>query len=97
MVEGGAAEINEEELIDALFFAHKEGQKLIAAIHEMRKVMGKPKLAYTPPAKDEVLYQKVFAAAEKHGLTKALGMKNKIERYGTLDAINDQFEHHHHR
>jgi polyribonucleotide nucleotidyltransferase len=87
MVEGGAAEISEEALVDALFFAHSEGQKIIKAIHDMRGVMGKAKLTFTPPAKDEDLYKKVFAAAEKHGLKKALGIKNKIERYGTLDNI----------
>jgi polyribonucleotide nucleotidyltransferase len=90
MVEGGAAEIEEEQLIDALFFAHAEGQKVIAAIHEMRKVMGKPKLAFTPPPKDEELYKKVLGAAEKAGLKSALGLKNKIERYGTLDTVKKQ-------
>ncbi len=87
MVEGGAAEIDEEQLIDALFFAHKEGQKVIAAVHEMREKMGRPKLTFTPPPKDEALYAKVFGAAEKGGLTKALATRNKIDRYTSLDNV----------
>ena len=86
MVEGGAAEIDEEELIDALFFAHKEGQKIIAAIHDMRKVMGKPKLVFTPPVRDEKLYEVVKNAAAKD-LETALAIRNKIERYGALDSL----------
>ncbi len=86
MVEGGAAEIEEEQLIDALFFAHKEGQKVITAIHEMRKVMGKPKLVFAPPPRDEKLYQVVKTAAAKD-LETALAIRNKIERYGALDNL----------
>ncbi len=92
MVEGGAAEIAESELIDALFTAHKEGQKVIAAIHQMREVMGKPKLTFTPPPKDEALFAKVLGAAEKHGLKAALGIRNKIERYGTLDSLKKKIQ-----
>jgi polyribonucleotide nucleotidyltransferase len=89
MVEGGAAEVSESDLVDALFFAHKEGQKVIAAIHEMREKMGKPKASFTPPAKDEALYNKVHGAAEKAGLTAALATRNKIERYAALDKAKE--------
>ena len=85
MVEGGAEEISEADLVEALFFAHKEGQKIVGAINEMRKVMGKDKLVFTPPPKDEALYKQVLAAAQKAGLTQALATRNKIERYGLLD------------
>jgi polyribonucleotide nucleotidyltransferase len=87
MVEGGAAEIDETDLVDALFFAHEQGQKVVAACHEMREKMGKPKAAFTPPAKDTDLYAKVNAGAEKHGLPAALATRNKIARYAALDKV----------
>ena len=87
MVEGGAAEVDEKELIDALFFAHEHGQKIVSACHEMRAKMGKPKAPYTPPAKDEAFYAKVNGLAEQHGLPAALATRNKIERYATLDKV----------
>ncbi len=86
MVEGGAGEIGEEQLVDALFFAHKEGQKIIGAMNEMRKVMGKPKLTFTPPVKDQALFDIVEKACAKE-LEAALAIRNKIERYGALDAL----------
>ncbi len=87
MVEGGAAEVDEKELVDALFFAHEQGQKLVTACHEMREKMGVPKQAYTPPAKDEAFYAKINGLAEKHGLTQALATRNKIARYAALDKV----------
>ena len=89
MVEGGAAEVPEAELVDALFFAHAQGQKLIAACHEMREKMGKPKVAFVAPARDEVLYKKIHELADKHGLKTALATRNKIERYAALDKAKD--------
>ena len=86
MVEGGAAEIDEEQLIDALFYAHKEGQKIIGAIHEMREKMGKPKATFTPPAKDAPLLAFIQETCAKD-LEAALAIRNKIERYGALDNL----------
>jgi polyribonucleotide nucleotidyltransferase len=85
MVEGGAAEVTETELVDALFYAHKEGQKLINAIHEMREVMGKPKMKFAPPPKDQALFDKVADLAEQKGLKVALTTKAKGDRYRLLD------------
>jgi len=87
MVEGGAAEVDEKELIDALFYAHEQGQKIVKACDEMRAKMGKPKAAFTPPAKDEAFYAKINGLAEKHGLTAALATRNKIARYAALDKV----------
>ena len=89
MVEGGAAECSEKDLVDALFFAHEQGQRVIKAIHEMREVMGKPKMAFTPPQRDEDLFGKVREIAMAKGLREALATKNKIERYATLDRVKE--------
>lgn len=89
MVEGGAAEVSEKDLIDALFFAHAEGQKFISACHEMREKMGKAKTPFTPPVRDEALYTKINDLAAKHGLTEALATRNKIERYAALDKAKE--------
>jgi polyribonucleotide nucleotidyltransferase len=90
MVEGGAAEVSEADLVDALFFAHAEGQKIIAACHEMREKMGREKVPFVPPPKDEALLAKVHALAEKHGLQAALATRDKIQRYATLDKVKEQ-------
>jgi polyribonucleotide nucleotidyltransferase len=89
MVEGGALEIEEEALVDALFFAHKEGQKIIGAINDMRSVMGKTKNTFTPPPKDAALSKSVMDFASPK-IREALNIRNKIERYGALDKIKKE-------
>ena len=43
MVEGGAAEATESDLIDALMFAHETAQPVIDLIEKIRAAVGKPK------------------------------------------------------
>ena len=86
MVEGGGEETSESDLIDALFFAHAEGQKIIAAVNQMREVMGREKMVFTPPTVDQALFDDVVKMSEVVGLRDALATRNKIERYAALDA-----------
>lgn len=84
MVEGGAHGVSEAELIDALFFAHAEGQKVIAACHDMRENMGKEKMSFKAPEREQELWQAVESAVNTCGLAQALQIKDKIERYSTI-------------
>ena len=43
MVEAGAKEVTEEEMLDAIMFAHEEIKKMVAFQNEMVKEIGKPK------------------------------------------------------
>jgi polyribonucleotide nucleotidyltransferase len=85
MVEGGAEEADEADVIDALFFAHTEGQKIIKAIHEMREVMGKEKIPFSPPPSDDALKNQVREIAMAKGLGDAIVLKVKHERYAAID------------
>ncbi len=46
MVEGGAAEAGENDIIDALMFAHPTAQPILELIERMRAAVGKPKRAF---------------------------------------------------
>src|ERR1700723_746619 len=46
MVEGGAAEASENDLIDALMFAHRTAQPILELIERMRAAVGKPKKTF---------------------------------------------------
>jgi polyribonucleotide nucleotidyltransferase len=85
MVEGEAKEASEADMVEALFFAHTEGQKIIAACEDMRAHLGKEKRAFVPKPKDEALLKRVEHIA-RTDLTKALSTKEKLERYSRLDA-----------
>ncbi|MBF0408496.1 MAG: polyribonucleotide nucleotidyltransferase [Candidatus Riflebacteria bacterium] len=55
MVESGSKEIGEDELVEALAFAHSNIKKLAATQKELAGKAGKPKQIVTPPAPDEEL------------------------------------------
>src|SRR3712207_1653845 len=59
MVEAGASEIPEAEILDALDIAHSEIKKLVAAMRELGEKAGKEKLPVSAPQVDEGLLQQV--------------------------------------
>ena len=65
MVEAGANEITEAELLDALDIAHQEIKKLCAVQRELRERRGKPKVEVESPKVDEVLLEQVKATARR--------------------------------
>ncbi|MDD3147945.1 MAG: polyribonucleotide nucleotidyltransferase, partial [Candidatus Riflebacteria bacterium] len=52
MVESGSSEVSEEELLEALGFAHENIKKLAAAQNELAKKAGKPKTTVATPAEE---------------------------------------------
>jgi polyribonucleotide nucleotidyltransferase len=86
MVEGGGAEITESDLVDALEFGHKAVMPLLDLQDALRASIGKPKLPFTPPVRDEALFAKVkerYASA----IGEAMHMTVKKERYGRMREI----------
>src|SRR5436305_9375804 len=61
MVEAGASEIPEAEILDALDIAHAEIKKLCALQHELREKAGKPKAEVEVPQVDPDLYEQIRA------------------------------------
>ena len=92
MVEGGAHEIPEADLIEALFFAQKEGLKIIEACEDMRNNMGKDKIMFSSPVMDNVLFEQIKTFAFKSGLKEALATKNKAERYVAINTCKQDVE-----
>jgi polyribonucleotide nucleotidyltransferase len=85
MVEGGADQALEADMIDALMFAKEVAQPLIDAQIRLRERVGKPKREFIPPATDAALEADVFAAAEGP-YRDALTILGKHERHGALSA-----------
>ena len=56
MIEAGANEIPEAKMIEAIYLAHEENQKIIAFINEIVAAVGKKKHEYTSCAIPEVLF-----------------------------------------
>lgn len=87
MVEGGAREVSEQDLIQAIQFAHQQIQPIIALQETLRERCGAPaKLSITPPdaAQDLAAAVAAFAAGR---LKEALRIPIKLERYAALDQL----------
>ena len=82
MVEAGAKQVSEEEVLGAIEFGHTCCKKIAAAIRELVKLAGKPKRVFTPPALDGTLYAGIAGQARAE-LTDALDTKKypKLESY----------------
>ncbi|HMJ57629.1 MAG TPA: polyribonucleotide nucleotidyltransferase [Gemmatimonadales bacterium] len=86
MVEGGALELTEVEIIKALEVAHKGIQELLEAADELTAEMRQPKMEWTkvePPAE---LVTRVKALAEPR-IAEALNLPEKSERAQALGAL----------
>ncbi|MGD8923110.1 MAG: polyribonucleotide nucleotidyltransferase [Candidatus Zixiibacteriota bacterium] len=59
MVEGGAYEASEEDVIQALFFGHEHIKTIVEKIEELKGMCGKEQFEYTPVTVDEELLSKV--------------------------------------
>jgi polyribonucleotide nucleotidyltransferase len=89
MVEAGANEIPEAEILDALDIAHDEIKKLCAAQRELAEKAGKPKLQVQAPQVAPDLYDQLKAS---HGaaLQDATQVEDKLERQDATKAVEEQ-------
>src|ERR671931_218543 len=88
MVEAGANEIPEAEILDALDIAHAEIRKICAAQRELAAQAGKEKLVIEPPVIDEDLARQI---ADSHGaqLDAATQVEDKLERQDATKAVEE--------
>jgi polyribonucleotide nucleotidyltransferase len=89
MVEGGAEEASETEIIDALYFAFNEAQKVIGLIEKIRAAVGKPKREFSVPKIDAGLAGKIAALADEK-LKAACVIKEKKARYDQYAVIKKE-------
>jgi len=85
MVEGGAAEALEADVIDALMFAHKTAQPILALIEGMRAAVGKPKRAFEKKTLPAEVALRVKQICDKEILESSL-IKDKKARYDGYKA-----------
>jgi polyribonucleotide nucleotidyltransferase len=89
MVEGGADEASETEVIDALYFAFSEAQKVIGLIEKIRAAVGKPKREFAVAKLDAGIAGKIAALADEK-LKVACVIKEKKARYEAYGAIKKE-------
>jgi polyribonucleotide nucleotidyltransferase len=89
MVEAGAKEISEQEMLDAIWFAHGKIKEVVEFIEKIQAEVGKPKMevpVYNPPAE-------LAAEIEAYGsekLKNALMDANKLEREENVAKVKEE-------
>jgi polyribonucleotide nucleotidyltransferase len=89
MVEAGASEIPEAEILDALDIAHGEIKKLCALQRELAERAGKEKTVVEIPEVNADLYEQIKAS---HGaaLDAATQVEEKLERQEACKAVEEE-------
>jgi polyribonucleotide nucleotidyltransferase len=89
MVEAGANEVPEAEVLDALDIAHQEIRKLCQAQRELAEKAGKEKLEVQAPQVDPGLYEQIKAS---HGaaLDAATQIEDKLARQDATKAVEEE-------
>lgn len=86
MIEAGANEVTEKEVLDAIAFGHEAIKKICATIEEMKAAIGKPKMEYVTFAPPQALVDEFI---EKYGpeVFEATKIGKKEATYEKIDAI----------
>ncbi|MGV3042773.1 polyribonucleotide nucleotidyltransferase [Staphylococcus rostri] len=90
MVEAGASEITEAEMLEAILFGHEEIKRLCAFQQEIIDTMQPEKQVFVPEEKDQALIDRVVELTQQEGLNQAILTFNKQEREANLDAIKER-------
>jgi polyribonucleotide nucleotidyltransferase len=85
MVEGGAAEAPEADIIDTLMFAHQTAQPILSLIERMRAAVGKPKRTFERKALPPEVASRVRETCDREILAASL-IKEKKARYDAYKA-----------
>ena len=93
MVESGAKEISEENVVGAIEFAHEQIKKICASIEDLVKLAGKTKREVKPVELDGE-YMTGLTAKAGQDLTDALNTQKypKFESYAKVKEIKDRLK-----
>jgi len=88
-VEGDAKEVPEDEIIDAIEFAHEQIKEIIKLQEELISECGKPKREYEKKSADEDLDAKTRELATKR-IQESIGMADKLDRETYLVSVTEE-------
>lgn len=89
MVEGGAEQVIEKDVLEALYYAHEQLQIIIEMQNELREKIGKEKIEFVPKEENADLIDKItkFAGGK---LEEALKVQEKLARKEAISAVKEE-------
>ena len=91
MVEAGAREVSEEDMLEALMFGHEAIKELIKFEEEIIAEIGEEKMEYEKLEISDELRQEVVEFCHDR-VDAALRIKDKIEKYEAIDKVKADLE-----
>ena len=89
MVEAGAKEVSEEDMLEALMFRHEAVKELCLFQEEIIEEIGEGKMEYEHiELEDELVEEITKLASDK--LDKAMRIREKLEKYAAIDAVKEE-------
>ena len=89
MVEAGASELSEDEMLDAIMFGHEAIKKLCEFEKEIVKEVGKPKREVKLYEVDENIKNDIYSRIYDR-MVKAISIFDKLERASAIDALKKE-------
>ena len=93
MIEAGANEVPEDQMFDAIMFAHEEIKKICAFIKGIQDEIGKPKFEYEHMVVDEELFADIRGYAEEK-VQQAMDTDDKTVRDARLLVVYEDVYNH---
>ena len=93
MVEAGAKQVSEDDMLEALLFAHEEIKRLCEFQEEIQKAIGKEKMAPDLFKIPEELEKSIREFAEPE-LIPAISTHEKLAREAAIEAVNEKTREH---
>ena len=91
MVEAGAREVSEEDMLEALMFGYEAVKELIQFEEEIIEAIGEEKMEYEKlEISDELRKEVVEFVHDK--IDSALRIKDKLEKYAAIDKAREELE-----
>lgn len=89
MVEAGAMEASEDDMLEALLFGHEAIKKLVAFEEEIIREIGVEKMEYERLEISDELKNEVDSYIRER-LDSALRIKDKLEKYAAIDNLQEE-------
>ena len=92
MIEAGANEIPEDQMIEAIYKCHDINQTVIAFMEQIRDEIGKPKHEYESCAIPEQMFEDIKKIVTPEQMEEAVFTDEKQKREENIRAITEQLE-----
>ena len=92
MIEAGANEIPEDQMIEAIYKSHDINQTVIAFMDQIRDEIGKPKHEYESCAIPEQMFEDIKKIVTPEQMEEAVFTDEKQKREENIRAITEQLE-----